>query len=110
MNNLILLISLLTFSAIGATTKSPSLEYSDTLNKSMSKYQRINHIENYLNTLAPNINGLNEIQKVPLLEEIKVLKIKLEVTERRVFELESKFNNLQKKILTLSQRKDDEED
>jgi septal ring factor EnvC (AmiA/AmiB activator) len=83
--------------------KAVGLEYKDTLKESMSKYQRINYIEKYLNRLKPTIEELNTSQDKKSTEQIAVLKNSVEsihaqltLLDKRLIKIEKQLNGEEK--------------
>lgn len=74
--------------------KEPKLDYSSTLNKSMSKFQRINHIENYLTTVKDGVQALDSKSQMGAKADIKELKKNLSKLELKINEMSEDIKKL----------------
>ncbi len=75
---------LLFFLALSLNAQAQSFGYEGTKNESMSKYQRIGHIEDYLKTLQSNLTKLSSEINQKMMNGDRTLLNKIEALERQM--------------------------
>jgi len=112
-----MIISLLTSIAIFAAPITPDsiqtegLDYKSTKNKSMSKYQRINYVESYLENLKKSVTDLDKEVEVGLKNHVLSLSNKVLNLEKKVSDLSQQLKEMKKDNIqprTLTKDKNDE--